>query len=90
MGYLSPGLTYLCNCNNFERLYDQSLGHPSYGVVNAILELMEDEDHEEQYTESREAYYDMALHDHALMGDAGVSDEGGFRADELLEKEPQN
>ena len=73
--------------NNFERLYDQSLGHLSYGVVNAILELMEDEDHEEQYTESREAYYDMALHDHALMGDAGVSDEGVFQSRrELLEK----
>ena len=29
--------------NNFERIYDQSKGHLSYGVVNAILELMEDD-----------------------------------------------
>eukprot|EP00606_Chrysophyceae_sp_TOSAG23-5_P001110 GSChrysophyteH2.ASY1.ANO1.1762.1 assembled CDS len=29
--------------NNFERIYDQSKGHLSYGVVNSILELMEDD-----------------------------------------------
>jgi len=28
--------------NNFERIYDQTKGHLSYGVVNAVLELMED------------------------------------------------
>ncbi len=73
--------------NNFERLYDQSLGHLSYGVVNAILELMEDEDHDEDVASNREAYYDMAFQNHALMGDAGVSDEGVFKSRrELLEK----
>jgi len=29
--------------NNFERIYDQTKGHLSYGVVNAVLELMEDD-----------------------------------------------
>ena len=29
--------------NNFERIYDQSKGHLSYGVVNSVLELMEDD-----------------------------------------------
>ena len=48
---------------------------------------MEDEDHEDEYINSREAYYKLALHDRELMGDKGVSDEGVFRSRrELLEK----
>lgn len=37
--------------NNFERIYDQTKGHLSYGVVNAVLELMEDDDDMDIMTE---------------------------------------
>eukprot|EP00605_Chrysophyceae_sp_TOSAG23-4_P001978 GSChrysophyteH1.ASY1.ANO1.2192.1 assembled CDS len=42
--------------NNFERIYDQSKGHLSYGVVNSVLELMEDDaDIDSSFSEAMEA-----------------------------------
>lgn len=66
--------------NNFQLIYDQSKGHLSYGVVNAILELMEDDSEELPSPDSLK-------HDAELVGDAEVSDIGVFKSRrELLEK----
>lgn len=66
--------------NNFQLIYDQSKGHLSYGVVNAILELMEDDSEHEPTLESLQ-------HDAEIVGDDGVSDIGVFKSRrELLEK----
>ena len=66
--------------NNFERIYDQSTGHLSYGVVNAILELMEDDTAENE----------KELHDYAygsrLIGESCDQDDVYLTRRSLLER----
>lgn len=66
--------------NNFERIYDQSTGHLSYGVVNAILELMEDDTAENE----------KELHDYAygsrLTGESLDQDDVYVTRKSLLER----